>query len=98
MYASTAFYPDSRFSVKALVLSILMLLLGLIPQSNRISLSAPTISLPGAPASEADAASKARVAEQSDEWVSGNRYLDMEQLRQWEAEKSGRGQELVVLA
>lgn len=37
-------------------------------------------------------------AEQSDEWVSGNRYLDMEQLRQWEAEKPRRGQELVVLA
>ena len=37
-------------------------------------------------------------AEQSDEWVSGNRYLDMEQLRHWEAEKPRRGQELVVLA
>ncbi len=67
MYLSTAVYPDSRFSDKVLVLGILMLLLGLIPQSNRISVSAPTISLPGAPASEADAAGKARVAEQSDE-------------------------------
>lgn len=37
-------------------------------------------------------------SEQSDEWVSGNRYLDMELLRQWEAEKPTRGQELVVLA
>ncbi len=37
-------------------------------------------------------------AEQSDEWVSGNRYLDMELLRQWEAEKPRRGQELVALA
>ena len=37
-------------------------------------------------------------AEQSDEWVSGNRYLDMELLRLWEAEKPRRGQELVVLA
>lgn len=30
-------------------------------------------------------------SEQSDEWVSGNRYLDMEQLRQWETEKPRRG-------
>ncbi len=37
-------------------------------------------------------------AEQSDEWVSGNRYLDMEQLWQWETEKPRRRQELVVLA
>lgn len=37
-------------------------------------------------------------AEQSDEWISGNRYLDMEQLRQWVAEEPRRGQDPVVLA
>lgn len=37
-------------------------------------------------------------AEQSDEWVSGPRYLDMELLREWKAAKSTGGRELAVLA
>lgn len=36
--------------------------------------------------------------EQSDEWISGKRYLDMELLQQWNREQPERRQDLVVLA